>query len=143
MSRAAACLDDERWWHVPSALQASAWSIIPGSGPAGVDPWTAADEAADKGDASGVRVARALQILVAANSGHTDIVERALKAHATSLSTVPQDPDWALLDEYARLVSLHQSDILWTDATGHRTETFGALPGDQTEAAPPPDPFGE
>jgi hypothetical protein len=141
VARGGQCLDDERWWHVPSALQAAAWEIIPGSQPTGVDPWERAKAAADAGDTSGVRIARALQVLVAANAGRTDVVDSGLRAHAASIAGTPQSADFALLDEYARLVDLHQSDVLWTEATGHRTPVFGTLPGDDKPAAPPPDPF--
>lgn len=143
VSRGASCVDDAAWWHVPTALQAASWAIIPGSGPAGVDPWAKAEEAADAGDASGVRVARALEVLVAANAGRSDVLVPAIEAHAASLAATPQSEEWALLDEYARLVSIHQSDVLWMEAAGHRTPTFGTLPGTKTETTAPPDPFGE
>lgn len=144
VARGAACLDDARWWHAPGALQAASWATIPGSGPEGVDPWALLESQAAAGDASGVRVARALSVLIYANGDRTGDVERGIKAHAASLESTPMDPEYALLDEYARLVTLHQSDRLWIEAEGYRTPTFGELPSD--ESAPPPalqeDPFG-
>jgi hypothetical protein len=145
VARASECLDDAAWWSAPKALRAGAWATIPGSGPADVDAWALLDEAAREGDASGVRVARGVQVLLAANAGRADIVEQALRAHAAAIAATPRDAEWALLDAYAYEVSLHQSDLLWTAATGHRTETFGALPSDVAVApvAPiGPDPFG-
>ena len=144
VARTSECLDDAAWWSAPKALRAGAWATIPGSGPAGVDAWALLDEAAREGDASGVRVARGIQVLLAANAGRDDVVEEALRAHAASIAATPQDPDWALLDAYAYEVSLHQSDLLWTAATGHRTEAFGQLPSDVAPAPEPtgPDPFG-
>lgn len=150
VARGAKCLDDDRWWQVPSALQAAAWATVPGSGPQGVDPWALLDDAASRGESSGVRVARAIQVLIAGNNGRDEVLTAALTAHAKGLEVTASDAEWALLDAYAREVSLHQSDLLWTAARGHRTETFGALPVDVTAPAPggadpfggAPDPFG-
>lgn len=142
IARGAGCLDDAAWWQVPSALSGAAWATVPGTGPAGNDPWKQMEDAATAGETSGVRVARAIQVLIAANAGRTDVLESALAKHAASLAATPTNPDWALLDTYATEVSLHQSDLLWTEARGHRTETFGQLPGDEAPPAEPgPDPF--
>lgn len=144
VARATTCLDDARWWHAPAALRAGAWATIPGSGPSDADPWKLLDEAAASGEASGVRVARGIQVLLAANAGRADVVEAALRAHAASAAATARNPDWALLDVYAHEVSLHQSDLVWTAAAGHRTETFGKLPSDAVPVPldTGPDPFG-
>ena len=142
VARASGCLDDPSWWHTPTALRAGAWATIPGSAPEGVDPWALLHEAAASGEASGIRVARAIEVMLAANAGRTDIVEEGIRAWVAA-SEVPEDPEWVLLDEYARVVVLHQSDLLWTAAEGHRTERLGALPSDAPPADdPPPDLFG-
>jgi hypothetical protein len=139
IARGAPCLDDERWWFVPSAVQGAAWATVPGSGPEGVDPWEQLERAATAGEASGVRVARAMQVLIAANSGRDDVLVEAIAKHAASLTAVPTNADWTLLDTYATEVSRHQSDLLWTRARGHRTEVFGRVPG---SAAPEPSSAG-
>jgi hypothetical protein len=57
---------------------------------------------------------------------------------------VTQNQEWALLDEYARLVSLHESDLLWTVTAGHVTPRFGELPrAEKEEEFTGPDLFGE
>ncbi len=142
VARAVECLDDERWWSVPSALQAGAWATIPGSGPEGADPWAMLDDAAAKGDPTGIRVARAMQALIGGNSGATDVVEDAIRAHAASIEATPQAPEGALLDRYAYQVTLHESDRMWMAAEGHRTERFGTLPSDEAEQIEVPDLFG-
>jgi hypothetical protein len=143
VARGAECLDDGRWWHAPAALKAAAWATVPGSGPQGVDPWALLDDAAGKGDTSGVRVARAIQVLIAGNNGRDDVLTPSIRAFAASLAATAPDAEWALLDAYAREIALHQSDLLWTAAAGHRTESFGALPGDAAApAADGPDVFG-
>lgn len=141
VGRAAKCVDDERWWYVPSALQAASWAIIPGSGPMTGDPWLQLSEAATKGEKSGVRVARAIEVMVAANADRTTQLQAAIKAHKQSIDTVPRAARWALFDEYARLITLHQNDVVWTIATRHRAPSLGSLPTDTTNTAPPPNPF--
>jgi hypothetical protein len=146
VSRGASCLDAEEWWQVPTSLEAAAWAVIPGSEPEGVDPWQVLEDAGTKGSESGVRVALALYVLIAANADRTEDVERGVKAHAASIKAVPMDSNWGLLDEYARAVTRHESDLIWTEANGHRTETLGELPSDESNAAPDVfgggDPFG-
>ena len=73
VARGAACVPDDRWWHVPGALQAASWATIPGSAPAGADPWQLLADHASAGEQSGVRVARALQVLIAANVDRRDL----------------------------------------------------------------------
>jgi hypothetical protein len=138
--RAASCLDNERWWHAPQAIQAASWATVPGTAPDDIDPWALLEESAKKGDSTGVRFARALQVRIAVNSGRNEIAAAGIKAHAQTLKETPTPEEWNLLDEYSRLVSLHESDLLWTAAHGHRTLDFGELPGDE-EAAAVVDPF--
>jgi hypothetical protein len=144
IARGSACLDDTKWWAVPTALQAAAWATVPGSGPAEVDAWAQLDTSAARGEASGVRVARAIQVLIAANSGKDDVLKSALAAHAAAIAATPPDPEWTLLDAYATEVSRHQSDLVWTAGRGHRTEQFGKWPNapgaDEPAGA---DPFGD
>ena len=144
IGRAAECLPNEDWWHVPQALQAAGWVIIPGSAPEGTDPWELLEQAAVAGEASGVRVARALSVLLAANADDEVRVEHGIKAHAESLRSTTQNEEWALLDEYARVVSLHESDLLWTAAVGYVTPRFGELPlAEEPEEPHVPDLFAE
>ena len=155
MARAAECLDNEKWWNVPSTIQWSAWVSIPGSGPADVEPWAALESAASQGESSGVRVARAMASLIASNADQTEALHDGIVSHAKSLENTPSDPKWALLDAYATSVTLFASDRVWTAEQGHRTPEFGVLPGwlersgalgrDPFAAYPfgPADPFGE
>lgn len=145
VSRGATCLQDQEWWYTPRALQLSAWATVPNSGPEGVDPWAELELGAAAGEQSGVRVARAIQVLVAANSGRTDIVMSGVESHGLSLDTTPRDNEWALLDEYARRVTGHQSDLIWTEDRGYRTPTFGEIPKEPEVPEEPngPDPFGD
>lgn len=141
VARGTACVDDERFWHSPAAMQAAAWAMVPGLAPEGIDPWEALEEAAAAGEPSGVRLGRGLQALVAANAGRDADVEHTIRSHAASLAEHDQLPTWGLLDEYARLVTEHESDLIWTAAAGHRTPTLGELPEDSAQQPTAPDPF--
>ncbi len=140
VARGSRCLDDATWWHVPAALRGAAWAMVPGSGPSGVDGWQVLDEAATRCGTQGVRVAAAIEVLLASNAGRTTVLERALMRHAAARQKTAANAQWLLLDSYAMEISLHQSDLLWSEATGHRTEVFGQLPGKPT-LGPVDDPF--
>jgi hypothetical protein len=143
VARGARCLSDATWWHVPSALEAACWATVPGSAPEGVDPWVALEQAARAGEASGVRLALGLEVLFAYNAGQEELAIRALKTHAASLQDRPQLESGALLDEYARLVSLHVSDLLWTSAKGYRAPGLGPPIPEETLAPASEDPFAD
>ncbi len=141
VARGAGCVNDEWFWYAPSAMQAAAWAMVPGLAPEGVDPWEALEDAAASSEPTGVRLGRGLQVLVAANAGRDVEVEAGIRSHAQSLVEHPMLPAWGLLDEYARLVTQHESDLIWTAAAGHRTPTLGELPEDQDTPVAAPDLF--
>ncbi len=136
VARASTCLDDASWWHVPMALRGAAMAMVPGNGP---DGWATLERASTLGAPSGVRVAVAIEALVANNAGKSEQLARALSLHAQSLAKTPGDPRWLLFDTYAREISLHQSDLVWSEAAGHRTEQFGVLPAPPTGSPPAAD----
>jgi hypothetical protein len=143
LARASVCVDDKAWWFAPKAVRGAAAAMV-----GDAEGWPMLESAATDGERSGVRVARAIQVLMAMNAGRTDIVTTALARHAASITTTKRDDEWALLDEYAFEVSQQQSDLWWTEATGHRTPTFGQAPPSSSSApslpAPPvTDPFAE
>lgn len=145
VGRGASCLDDDKWWGVPSALQAAAWATVPGSAPEGTDPWAMLEQAATKGDQAGVTVARSLQVFTAANAGNDAVLKAAIVAHGAA-QLQNRDADWVLLDEYARAITLFESDQIWLREAGKRTEALGTLPGHSDVPNPfggASDPFGD
>ena len=130
------CLDDELWWALPSAIEASVAVSIPGQGDPGVDSWAALDAAAIRGDRAGVWLARALQVQATVAAGHSEDVWRAIEAHGAALRRGPSaaDADYGLLNAYASEMIRYQSDVLWIAATGSRTP-LGML-GSQPAPAP-------
>lgn len=139
VARGAECLDDTRWWYAPSALQAGAWAMVPGTAPDGVDPWAALGQAADKGDTTGIRVARSIQVQLAANAGKDDTVRDAIQAFAVAESD--PDPDYVLIDAYAEMVVRHAADLTWTRHRGYRATALGEVPGEDEGSVTGDDPF--
>ena len=151
VGRSAACLDSATWWEAPVALQAAAWTVVPGSAPPGVDPWEALEQAARRGAPSGVRLGWALTAVVAANAGRDELVRRALSEASESYASVPAPADWALLDAFAHDLLQFEADRLSIAEQGHRTAGL-SLPAPARTAAPltddpfaddPVDPFAE
>ena len=135
VARSAASLDDDRWWGIPSALQGTAWAVIPGSGPSGVDPWQVLRDAAAKGDAAGQTIARSLYIFALVNAGRTAELGDALPS-ATPQAT----PEWPLLAAYGVARIQYDLDRVWIEARGHRALRPMVLP---PPAQVVDDPFGD
>ncbi len=130
-ARGIACLNNQRWWHVPEAVQGAIWASVPGSGPKDADPWKKMEEAAQAGDKTGVRLARTVQIQAANGLGKSDILKKSIAAFGKSISSVPPAERWKTLDNYGVLEVQAISDRIWTEAEGHRTpyQSLGELPG--------------
>ncbi|MEZ4380108.1 MAG: hypothetical protein R3A79_02080 [Nannocystaceae bacterium] len=143
-----ACLDDERWWGVPGALGAAIAASIPGAAAPGVDPWVTLESAAQRGEAQGLWLGRALQLQAAVGAGKDDVVWSTIAAHGAALSRSAAagdggagaaDGDYALLNAYASEMIRFASDVRWLEATGQRTPLgqLGQRPPAR-EASPPP-----
>jgi hypothetical protein len=130
-ARGMACLNNQAWWHVPSAVQGAIWATVPGSGPEDIDPWKQMMNAAQAGDQTGVRLARAVHIQAARGSGKTDIMKASIMAFGETVKSVAPAARWKTLDRMAFIQVRAISDQLWTEAEGHRTpfQGVGDLPG--------------
>lgn len=128
VNRAAVCLDNEQWWGVPAAMQASLWALQPG-GETG-DVWKTLDNSVRLGEAAGVRLSTAYAVQTAATIGDTDRVKAIIAHDAQSRLTTAANSQYAMLDQYGRDIVVHESDRLWTEKTGSRTPiaSYGAMP---------------
>jgi hypothetical protein len=131
----AACLDDGRFWGVPHALQAAVWASVPGTAPKGTDPFAVLQASARRGQEQGLRLAGAFLAQIAATAGRGELLRRAIKEHAAARRERPPLPAYLTLDNYATNLVEHESDKLWTQATGHRTPvgSLGTFPEDETK----------
>jgi hypothetical protein len=119
------CLDNKRWWGVPNAMQAASWTMLPGNAPEGVDPWNEMIKASEIAGASGIRLAQAIEVMIADNSANQKRLRDAIRRHAQSLKTIPSNNKYTMLDVIATRQILAISDRLWTEATGSRTPIGG------------------
>jgi len=128
--RAASCLDtvegNQRWWGLPKAIIALLSSILPGAGEKGVDQWEQMAIAVQIGEDQGVRISRALMAVGAENAGKIDLLKNLIRDQANSIKQIAPSHDFRLLDSVATVMIIGLSDILWTEAEGHRTP-HGAL----------------
>jgi hypothetical protein len=91
-----------------------------------------------------VRLAYAVLNRIAGNSGRDDLLVAGLAAQAKSRAEIPADPEWALFDRYAEIVSLHEADLYWTRTRGYRAKSLDEVPGSTpTEEATTSTVFGE
>lgn len=132
------CLDNVDYWGLPAAANAGVKVLLPDSEDAS-DPWAELQAASRMATESGVRLAHAVEVLIADGAGHTDKVKDAIRRHAASLKSNPSHRDYRLLDVVASRQILAVSDRMWTDATGSRTPVgeFGTFWDDVVESSMP------
>lgn len=123
--RGSQCLDAKRWWGLPKAMQAAVWTMMPDNAPEGVDPWQALVEASELAGDAGVRLAQAVEVVIADGSGNEERLRDAIRRHAQSVKTTPSNSQYRMLDIVANQQVLAVSDRLWTEATGSRTPIGG------------------
>ena len=123
--RGSQCLDEKRWWGVPKAMQAAVWTMMPDNAPEGVDPWQELAAASDMGAEEGVRLAQAIEVVIADGSGNEERLRDAIRRHAQSVKTKSPSKEYLMLDVIATKQVLAVSDRLWTEATGSRTPIGG------------------
>lgn len=131
--RAATCLDNERWWGVPNALQAVVWLSVPGALPAGTDPWKQLAEAADLGESQRMPMAAMLYAIAAYGASEIEREKEAIRQVARIYDKQDAPQDSVLLSEVSYMEALFLSDRIWTRETGQRTPFLGlgTYPGDQ------------
>jgi len=133
--RGVQCADNVRWWGLPQALQAGLWVMMPDTAPQGVDPWKSLEQASRLATASGVRMAHAIEVVIADGSGNRGYLRDAIRRHAGSIKTVEANPEYRMMDIMADRQILAVSDRMWTEATGSRTPVGGL--GTFWDDAPP------
>ncbi len=136
--RATECLDNEKWWGVPNALQAVVWLSVPGSTPEGVDPWTQLAAAADYGASQGMPLTPLLYAIAADGKGDTARLKKGIRQVVETYNSTNVSQEYLLLAQVAYSQAQFLSDQIWTQETGHRTPlaVLGTFPGDDAGADP-------
>ncbi|ASP39033.1 hypothetical protein CHH28_10240 [Bacterioplanes sanyensis] len=132
------CVDNQRWWGLPQAVQASVWVMLPDNAPAGVDPWQQLQQASAMASDAGVRMAHAIEVTIADSSGDPQRLRDAIRRHADSVNQQSAAEQYRLMDIMAQRQILAISDRMWTEATGARTPfgQLGTFWDDQTQSLP-------
>ncbi len=123
--RGSQCIDAKRWWGIPKAMQAAVWTMMPDNAPDGVDPWEELKQASLIAGDAGVRLAQAVEVVIADGSGNEERLRDAIRRHAQSIKTKSPSKEYRMLDVVATQQVLAVSDRLWTEATGSRTPVGG------------------
>jgi hypothetical protein len=136
--RAAKCVDNDRWWGVPDALQAAVLLSLPQSEVPVDEAWGRLNAAADKGLAVGMTLPAALLAQTLASQGRS--AELCALFDRIDALTTPPPADYLLLDVYARQLIRHEANKVWTQASGHRADLNAlACPASNEPQAPPTD----
>ncbi|NOQ12994.1 MAG: hypothetical protein GQ583_00745 [Methyloprofundus sp.] len=121
VGRGASCLDNEKWWGMPSAIQATIWSIFPDIKPEGKDPFMMLEQSMYMGKQQGMCISMVLAAQVYSGIGDIDKVKEIIRSHAMVIEKIPVNPKFRILNEMTTLQLRAISDRLWTTATGSRT----------------------
>ena len=125
IGRGATCLNNEKWWGLPKAIQVAIWVTIPGKKPADVDPLKVLDQSIQIGLQQGVIITQVLATRIYMGLGQTDQVKAIIRQHKATNTKIPTEPRFRLLNELTTLQLQAISDRLWTEATGKRTPFDG------------------
>ncbi len=121
VGRGAACIDNQQWWGVPDAIQAAIWIAIPGNEPLNKSPKEVLQQAMQVGAEQGMGVAHVLAAQVYLGQGNIAEVKQIISRYAALSESAPENPEFEVLNQVARVQIQAISDRLWTQATGKRT----------------------
>jgi hypothetical protein len=121
VGRGATCLDSEKWWGTPDAIQAAIWMIIPGNHSAERNPLEVMEHSIDIGLAQGISLTQVLAAQVFLGKGDLGKVKQIIRRQGELNIQTPANQEYKILNEISRLQLLAISDRLWTEATGKRT----------------------
>lgn len=121
VGRGAGCLDTERWWGVPAAIQAAIWITIPGNEPVDIDPRLVLQQSIQMGAEQGMAVSHVLAAKIYLGQGKTAELKQLIRNYVEQSSSTIKNQKFAVLNQVARVQIQAISDRLWTEATGRRT----------------------
>jgi hypothetical protein len=132
--RATQCMDNEKWWGIPNALQAVVWLSVPGTTPDGTDPWTQLKEAADYGATKGMPLPAMLYAVAGYGQSDDAREKEGIRQVAKIYNNGEAPADYLILAEVAYAQALYLSDRIWTRESGQRTPflALGDFPGDDS-----------
>lgn len=121
VARGAACLDSEKWWGVPGAIQGAVWSMMPSNAPKNADPKAILRTSSQYGIKQGVRLSHVFEAEVYTAASDIDGLKDLIAEHAQARAQEPADARLRMLDAMAFQYIRFFSDRVWTQDTGSRT----------------------
>ena len=121
VARGAACLDNEKWWGVPAAIQAAIWITIPGDQSINGTPRQVLQQSLQTGIQQGMSISHVLAAQVYLGQGETQEVKQIIRSYASLSKQEADNQQFDILNKVSRLQIQAISDRMWTEATGKRT----------------------
>ncbi|MGB7756805.1 MAG: hypothetical protein WBL23_12150 [Salinisphaera sp.] len=133
--RATHCLDNDKWWGVPNALQAVVWLSVPGTAPDGAQPWQQLKTAADLGASKGMPMAAMLYAEAGYGQSDPDREQAGIRQVAKIYNAGNEPKNYRIFSEVAYHEAMFLSDEIWSQQTGKRTPFLGlgSFPGDKNK----------
>ena len=130
------CMDNDKWWGIPDALQAVVWLSVPGTAPEASDPWTQLKQAADYGESEGMPQAAMLYAMAGYGQSDEAREKEGIQQVARIYNNGIKPRDYLILGEVAYSQAMFLSDRIWTRETGQRTPFLGLgdFPGDDASS---------
>ncbi|MCK5189362.1 MAG: hypothetical protein KAR12_04850, partial [Methylococcales bacterium] len=121
VGRGATCLDNEKWWGTPDAIQAAIWMTIPGNETDDKDPVQVLDDSLQIGLQQGIHINYVLAAQIYLGLGEIEKVKQIIRSHAGLIPQTAASQEFKILNQISTLQIQAISDRLWTEATGKRT----------------------
>ncbi len=125
VGRGADCLNNEKWWGLPHAIQASIWVSFPANKPGHIEPLKVLEQAVKIGLQQGMRIVQVIAAKIYIGLGDTVRVKAIIRNNVETRISISANPRFIFLDEVATLQLQAISDNMWTEATGKRTPIGG------------------
>ena len=121
VGRGASCLDNEKWWGTPDAIQAAIWMTIPGNEPDDKDPAQVLDDSLQTSLQQGIYINYVLAAQIYLGQGEVEKVKQIIRSHTGLKLQTAASQEFKILNQISKLQIQAISDRLWTEATGKRT----------------------
>jgi hypothetical protein len=121
VARGAGCLDNQKWWGVPGAMQAAVWATLPENESDDKKTQQMLDQAIQIGLDKGVGIPYVMAAQVFWGLGDFEQVKKIIRQFVQAKNSFSRNKSYKLLNKIAFLQIQMISDRLWTEATGKRT----------------------
>jgi len=126
VGRGAICLNNEKWWGLPNAIQVAIWVSFPENKPDAVEPLEVLEQTVQTGLKQGMRMVQVIAAKIYMGLGQDEKVKAVIRENRDTRHAIATNSDFLFLDEVTTIQLRAISDSMWTEATGKRTP-IGAL----------------